>query len=67
MYTVDGEILESIEEIEDDCQLVIVSDDRYTFKGIANNKNGLSPKHLRMENAKLVKSKLENQNKEWAN
>jgi hypothetical protein len=31
MYTVDGEIIESIDEIEDECKLMIVSPDKDNF------------------------------------
>lgn len=67
MYSIEGELIESIDEIDDDCQLIIVSTDRFKFIGITNNRDGLAPKDLRVENSKIVKQKLLNQNKEWAN
>lgn len=51
MYTIDGEILEQIDDLEDDIQLILVSEDAYSFKGIYNPKEGLDNKQLRMVNA----------------
>eukprot|EP00347_Sterkiella_histriomuscorum_P024352 403331424 len=67
MYTIEGELIESMDEIDDDCGIVIVSPDRFKFIGITNNREGLQAKDLRVENSKIVRSKLQAQNKEWAN
>lgn len=58
MYTIEGELIESIDEIDDDCQLIIVSPDKFKFIGITNNREGLAPKDLRVENSKIVKNKI---------
>lgn len=29
MYTLDGELLESIDEVEKDCDVILVSDDKF--------------------------------------
>ncbi|CDW72151.1 UNKNOWN [Stylonychia lemnae] len=67
MYTIDGELIESIDEIEEDCSLIIAGKDRYTFNGILNNRSGMEAKDLRMENSKIIKQKLLSQEQEWAN
>lgn len=36
MYAIDGEIVEMIDDIEDDCKLIIVSHDKEKFKGLVN-------------------------------
>ena len=58
MYTIDGELIEEINDIDDDCSLIIAAKDRYTFKGILNNRSGMDAKDLRMEYSKLIKQKL---------
>ena len=67
MYTIDGEIIEAIDEIKDETNLVIVSNDKLIFKGLINSKDSLNNKELRFENSKDIKKKLETFNKEWAN
>jgi hypothetical protein len=34
MYTIDGEMIESIDDIQSDCNLIIVSNDKQSFKGL---------------------------------
>ena len=65
MYTIDGEIIENIDDIEDDCFLLLLSSTRDKFIGLRNEKDGLSIKELRMDNAIIVKKKYDKLNKNW--
>ena len=47
--------------------MVIVSDDRFTFKGITNLKESLGCKQLRIENAQDVRKLFQKESKKWTN
>jgi len=62
MYTLDGEIIEAVDEVDDDCNLIIVSANRDHFKGIINLKDNLSIRELRMDNAIEIKKRFDSLN-----
>jgi hypothetical protein len=55
MYAIDGELIESIDEVDNDIKVIVVSDDKDNFQGLTNIKDGYTIKDLRINNAKELK------------
>ena len=64
MYAIDGEIIETMEDLSADTALLIVSDDRFHFKGIVNSREKMHSKELRGENSRDALMKI---NHKWTN
>lgn len=65
MYALDGEIIETVDDIPNDCNLIIVSTNREKFSGLKNNKDFWSIKDFRINNASEVKHKFSSINKKF--
>jgi len=67
MYALDGELLESIDEVEKDCDVILVSNDKFNFKGLHSTKDEFNSKDLRVDNCITTKKRYFEVNKNWTN